>query len=91
MKFFWIYIILLSVFIAGCGEKMPLPSVISSPESFGANDTSYIHLDPDWTASSMGYFAESRMKPVDIAIGDDGYIFIADEDNDRVITVSQSA
>jgi len=69
---------------------MPLPSVLSSPESFGANDTSYIHLDPDWTASSMGYFADNPMKPVDIAIGDDGFLFIADENNDRVITVSQS-
>jgi hypothetical protein len=90
MKFFGIYSVLLFLLIAGCGEKMPLPSVLNSPESFGANDTSYIHLDPDWTASSMGYFAENPMKPVDIAIGDDGYIFIADENNNRVITVSQS-
>ena len=90
MNFFRIYIFLLFLFIAGCGEKMPLPSVLNSPESFGANDTSYIHLSPDWTASSMGYLAENPMKPVDIAIGDDGYLFIADENNNRIITVSQS-
>jgi len=69
---------------------MPLPSVMSSPESFGANDTSYIHLEPDWTASSMGYIPQNPMKPVDITIGDDGYIFIADENNDRIITVTKS-
>jgi len=74
----------------GCGEKMPFPSVLDSPDSFGANDTSYIHLDPDWTASSMGYFPENPMKPVDITIGDDAYIFIADENNNRIITVSRS-
>jgi hypothetical protein len=90
MKFFGIYIFLLFLFFVGCGEKMPLPSVLNSPESFGANDTSYIHLAPDWTASSMGYIAENPMKPVDIAIGDDGYLFIADENNNRIITVSQS-
>jgi len=90
MKFFGIYILLLLFLIAGCGEKMPLPSLLNSPDSFGANDTSYIHLDPDWTASSMGYFPENPMNPVDIAIGDDGYIFIADESNNRIITVSQS-
>jgi len=90
MKFFGIYIVIIYSFLIGCGEKMPLPSVLSSPESFGANDTSYIHLTPDWTASSMGYFATNPMKPVDIAIGDDAYIFIADENNNRVIAVSQS-
>jgi hypothetical protein len=76
--------------MAGCGEKMPLPSVTNSPESFGANDTSYIHLNPDWTASSIGYSPENRMKPVDITIGDDGYLFIADQNNDKIITVTKS-
>ncbi len=90
MRFAGIVILLILFLIAGCGEKMPLPSVLNSPDSFGANDTSYIHLGPDWTASSMGYFPEKRMKPVDITIGDDGYIFIADKNNDRIITVTQS-
>jgi hypothetical protein len=90
MKFLGIYILSLSLLIFGCGDKMSLPSVLNSPESFGANDTSYIHLNPDWTASSMGYFPENPMKPVDITIGDDAYIFIADENNNRIITVTQS-
>jgi hypothetical protein len=90
MKLFGINIILLIVLIAGCGDKMPLPSVINSPESFGANDTSYVRLNPDWTASSMGYFPDNPMRPVDITIGVDSYIFIADENNDRILTVDQS-
>jgi hypothetical protein len=90
LRFLGNVFLLILFFIAGCGEKIPLPSVMNSPESFGANDTSYIHLEPDWTAPSMGYFPQNRMKPVDITIGDDGYIFIADQNNDRIITVTKS-
>jgi hypothetical protein len=83
-------LILLALLFSACGEKMILPTVVSSPDSFGANDTSYIHLYPDWTASSMGYFPANPMKPVDIALGDDGFIFVADQNNDRVIALSKS-
>jgi hypothetical protein len=69
---------------------MALPPVVGSPESFGANDTSYIHLQPDWNEASMGYFPENPMTPVDIAIGSDSYIFIADQPNDKVIAVTES-
>lgn len=69
---------------------MPLPSVQVSPESFGANDTSYIHLLPDWDASTIGYEAEQPMTPVDIVIGEDEYIFVADSLNNRVITLLRS-
>lgn len=67
---------------------MPLPGVRSTPESFGANDTLYTRLNPAWDASQLGYFPANPMVPVDIAIGDDGYLFIADSANNRVITVS---
>ncbi len=69
---------------------MPLPSVRTSIESFGANDTSYIHLTPDWDASTIGYNALNPMTPTDIAIGEDDYIFIADSANGQIITLYQS-
>ena len=74
----------------GCGKKMPLPTVVSSPESFGANDTSYTHLNLVWNAAAIGYYPSNLMAPVDIAIGEDGYLFVADSANDRIITISQS-
>jgi sugar lactone lactonase YvrE len=74
----------------GCGKKMPLPTVESSPESFGANDTSYTHLNLTWDAQTIGYDSPNPMTPVDIAIGEDGYLFVADSANNRVITVSAS-
>ncbi len=69
---------------------MPLPTIVSSPESFGANDTSYTHLNLIWDAATIGYHPANPMAPVDIAIGEDGYLFVADSANNRIITVSQS-
>jgi len=67
---------------------MPLPHVESSPESFGANDTSYIHLNFAWDAATIGYHPANPMIPADITIGGDGYLFVADSANDRVISIS---
>jgi sugar lactone lactonase YvrE len=90
LKYFGTVVLFINLIFAGCGEKMILPSVESSPDSFGANDTSYIHIEPDWTAASLGYSPGNPMKPVDITIGEDGYIFIADQANDRIVTVTKS-
>ncbi|MBN1153999.1 hypothetical protein JXB12_03680, partial [candidate division KSB1 bacterium] len=77
--------------INGCGEKMPLPVVESNPDAFGANDTSYIHINPDWSATSLGYSGvSSTFTPVDIVIGTDDYIFIADQANDRIAVIARS-
>ncbi len=88
--FFPIILILLSVILFTCVDKLPLPSVRTSIESFGANDTSYIHLTPDWDASTIGYNALNPMTPTDIAIGDDDYIFVADSANDQILTLYKS-
>ena len=92
MSLIFVKLILLSllIFLFSCGEKMALPPVVGSPDSFGANDTSYIHLQPDWDETTMGYFPDNPMTPVDIAIGSDSYIFIADQQNDRIIAVTES-
>jgi hypothetical protein len=74
--------------LSACGEKIPLPSVVNSPESFGANDTTYNLLSPVWNAANLEYSPSNPMRPVDIAIGNDGYIFVADEANDRVVTLT---
>lgn len=83
------FVVLAVILLLSCGEKTPLPDVIVSPDLFGANDTSYVHLTPDWDASFMGY-SESFIEPSDIAIGNDGYLFIADKANNRVVTLSQA-
>jgi hypothetical protein len=74
----------------GCGDKMPLPAVLNSPDYFGASDTTYNRLNPAWDAIALGYNSPNPMRPVDIAIGDDSYIFVADNANDRIITLTTS-
>lgn len=77
--------------INGCGEKMPLPVVESNPNAFGANDTSYIHINPDWNTTSLSYSGGSfTFTPVDIAIGTDDYIYVADQTNDRIAVIAKS-
>jgi hypothetical protein len=78
------------IIIAGCGDKMALPPVVGSPDSFGANDTSYIHLIPDWNTTTINYSPSNPMTPVDIAIGEDNYIFIADQLNNKIIALTES-
>ena len=63
---YFLFIIILTAVI-GCGDKMQLPTVQINPESFGTNDTSYIHLTPDWDAAALGYSQEFPFTPVDIA------------------------
>jgi hypothetical protein len=69
---------------------MPLPTVQLRPESFGANDTTYIRLTPNWDATTIGLDEEHPFTPVDIAIGEDEYIFVADSLNNRIITLQKS-
>jgi len=78
------------IMVSACGEKMPLPSVQPNLNSFGANDTSYIKIIPDWDASSIGYQQEKPMAPVDIAIGQDEYIYVADSANNTIFVLYKS-
>jgi len=91
LRFQFVLIIILFLCLIGistCGRKMPLPVVQPTPESFGANDTSYIHLTPIWNNSQLGYQGTRPMAPVDIAIGEDGYLFVADSANDQIVVLS---
>jgi len=86
------YTKILSIFIllivVACGQdKLPLPVPRTTNLSFGANDTSYIELNPVWDASFLGY---NFSDPYDITIGPDGVIFVADEGNDRIVALSKA-
>lgn len=81
---------ILLIFVSTCGRKMPLPTVEPTPDAFGANDTSYIHLNPVWQASTLNYHASNEFTPADIAIGEDEYLFVADQANDQVLVLAKS-
>ncbi len=69
---------------------MPLPVVEQHAEAFGANDTTYTEITPAWDATVLGYQATAPFAPVDIAVGEDGYLFVADSANDRVLVLTQA-
>jgi len=81
------YLILsaLYLFIMACGVKVDLPTETSAYDPiFGAGDTSYIRISPDWDAAN-GY---SFSSPWDILVGADGYLFVADHDQSGIRVIS---
>jgi len=80
-----VFILTTILLIMGCGVKVDLPtSTVSSEPVFGAGDTSYIRISPDWDDDAGFEFN----KPWDLAVGADGYIFVADGDAPRIHVIS---
>ncbi|NQT64262.1 MAG: hypothetical protein HQ556_14980 [Candidatus Marinimicrobia bacterium] len=78
---------LLVLAITGCGIKVDLPTETAEFDPvFGAGDTSYIRISPDWDISNGYAFAS----PWDIIVGADGYVFIADHDQASIHVISTS-
>ncbi|MBN2354959.1 hypothetical protein JXO59_02540 [candidate division KSB1 bacterium] len=68
-------------------DKMPLPSPKTPATSFGANDTSYVELNPIWDQSILGAALNA---PGDIIMGPDGVIFLANTGNDQILALSRA-
>ncbi|MCF7801561.1 MAG: NHL repeat-containing protein, partial [Candidatus Marinimicrobia bacterium] len=65
---------LLSLVLVSCGTKWDLPTTGNSDDNtFGAGDTTYIRISPDWSGANGYTFAN----PWDVIVGRDGYIFVA--------------
>ena len=61
-----------------CGHIENLPTVSEVEQG----DTAYVHIYPDWEQEDYGFHT-----PKDIIIGDDGYLFIADSGNSRIVVL----
>jgi DNA-binding beta-propeller fold protein YncE len=82
-KYIWILILLF--ILSGCGRKIKLPTNL--PESGpGTLDTTYIPVGEPWEEANGITFGH----PQDIHVGFDGYIYIADTDNDRIVKLDQT-
>ncbi len=76
------------VLLGGCEEsKMPLPSPRSTSTTFGANDTSYVELNPVWSSAQLGLPLSA---PGDLTIGPDGTLFLADEGAGRIYALTRA-
>ncbi|MBD3167411.1 hypothetical protein GF324_12490, partial [bacterium] len=58
----------------GCGEHMDIPESLTGSEAdFGANDTTFVRVSPDWAGAPFNF-----RQPTDIQIGRDKSIFVLD-------------
>ena len=76
--------IIVSCFIWGCLEKMPLPSDINVNTEFAAGDTTYLLVNPIWD-ESYGFIT-----PIEISIAPDGHVFVADSAAKSIFVLDQS-
>lgn len=69
--------------VSACIDKMMLPADLNDDDSFSAGDTTYIKINPVWGAE-YGF-----QTPMDISIGRDGCVFIADSADGSIFVLEQ--
>ena len=67
-----------------CGKRIKLPTNLPQP-SEGGTDTTYVPVSPEWTDANGIPFNQ----PEDVHVGIDGYVYIADTGNDRIVKLDQ--
>jgi hypothetical protein len=85
MKRKHLLILCLLIILTGCGRKIKLPTNFTELGK-GTLDTTYVPVAPIWIESGGIPFNH----PKDIHVGFDGYIYIADTDNDRIVKLDQA-
>ena len=85
MKKKYLLILILLFIFSGCGKRIKLPTNI--PQS-GAQttDTTYVPFSEEWKDAEGIPFNH----PQDVHVGFDGYIYIADTGNDRIVKLDQA-
>ena len=89
-KIGWTFLagLILTLAATGCDfRKLPLPSENVPITAFGANDTSYIEVNPVWNSTTLGV---ELNQPTDIIVGPDGYLWVTNAGNNEVIALKKS-
>ncbi len=73
----------LGFIFTSCVEKIALPSDLNEDDTFSAGDIKYIQVNPIWD-EFYGF-----QTPIEISIGRDGYIFIADSSDHSIFVIEQ--
>lgn len=77
-------LLVMLLILGACGVKLELPTATNENPIFGAGDTSYIRVSPDWDSENGYDFSQ----PWDITIGGDGYIFVANHSSPSIDVIS---
>lgn len=87
MKRKYLFLLCLLLILTGCGRKIKLPTNLPE-KGAGTLDTTYVPIEPDRPWAEAGGIPFSH--PQDVHVGFDGYIYIADTDNDRIVKLDQA-
>ncbi len=68
-----------------CGKRIKLPTNIPQPSAV-TTDTTYVPITPEWTTANGIPFNQ----PQDVHVGFDGFVYIADTGNDRIVKFDQA-
>lgn len=85
MKRRYLVILILLLIFSACGKRIKLPTDIPQP-GVGVTDTTYIPVLPVWTTAGEVPFNH----PQDVHVGFDGYIYVADAGNNRVVKLDKA-
>lgn len=85
MKKDYLVVLILLLVLSNCGKRIKLPTNLPQP-SIGTTDTTYVPISPAWTEAGGILFNQ----PQDVHVGFDGYIYIADTGNDRIVKLDQA-
>lgn len=82
-KILYLLIITLAIQLIfnSCGHIEPLPTASEAEQG----DTSYVQIFPNWNKNKYNFNS-----PKDVLIGRDGYLYIADSANHRVVVIDQA-
>ena len=85
MKRRYLLILILLFIFSGCGKRIKLPTNIPQPGAV-TTDTTYIPIGLGWTEAAGLPFDG----PQDVHVGFDGFVYIADTGNDRIVKFDQA-
>jgi DNA-binding beta-propeller fold protein YncE len=77
-KFLWL---IPALAFLGCGKELDLSQFSDVPRNISISDTVYVKEGDDWRGAGGRNFNQ----PEDIYIGHDGFVYIADTGNDRIV------
>ena len=83
MKKISVLILILLFIFSGCGKRIKLPTNIPQP---GAGTQDSVYALPGWTDAGGLTFDQ----PQDVHVGFDGFVYIADTGNDRIVKFDQA-
>ncbi len=80
----WLGVLILAVFLQGCGEKITLPNPGETKPNFG--DSTYVEIRPRWEPAN-GY---DFIAPKWVFVGRDKFVYVVDEVKECIFRITRA-